>query len=1753
MVKHRSWGAARGLATVLSIFGFAFLALAASAQAAPSNDEFANAQTLSGSLPVFEYTSNVLASKQAGEPNHAGNAGGHSVWFSWTPSSSGPVAISTCAYSEIDTLLAVYTGSAVNSLTPVASSDDSSQAGCGSTSSAVTFTAAAGTTYKIAVDGKDGDEGSFELKLKGPPANDDFATPQTLGPALPAYAYESNVLASKQAGEPNHAGNAGGHSLWYSWTPTSSGPVAVSTCNYNGLDTLLAVYTGSAVNSLTPVASNDDSSECSGGSGSEVVFTATAGTTYKIAVDGKNGATGSIQLSLTGPPSNDAFAGAETVSSSLPANLSGTTKLATKQAGEPNHAGNAGGHSVWYSWTPSSSGQVEISTCSYSSSVDTLLAVYTGSAVNSLTPVASNDDAGGCKSSDSAVEFAATANTTYRIAVDGKDSSEGGFNLQLQGAPSNDDFANAQTLGPTLPVSASSTNKVASKQAGEPNHAGNAGGHSVWFSWTAPSSGPVGISTCSFSSLDSLLAVYTGSAVSSLTPVASNDDNASFPCGGSEVEFSAVAGTTYKIAVDGKNGTRGTFELRLSGQPSNDDFSDAELLELGLPQYTGGSNKFASKQAGEPEHAGDPGGHSVWYSWTPDESGPVSISTCEGTYGDLDTLLAVYTGSAVNNLTPVASNDDGPSTTCANSDSEVRFGAVAETTYWIAVDGAGESSGSFGLSLAGRPANDDLAGAEDLGSSFSISESGNNTFASKQAGEPNHAGNAGGHSVWFSWTPASSGQVEISTCSYNASLDTLLAVYTGSAVNSLTPIASNDDITSAGVGSECSENGASGLTFTAVSGTTYRIAVDGKGGAEGTFNLKLEGKAANDDFAQAKSLGTGASVFAYGNNKFASKQAGEPNHAGNAGGHSVWFSWTPSSSGPVDISTCTGFESTFDTLLAVYTGSAVNSLTPVASSDDGPSGCGTHNGDVQFNAVAGTNYLIAVDGKGGTEGSFELNLRGPPTNDDFSKAQIVTGTFASGTNKLATKQAGEPNHAGNAGGHSVWFSWTAPSSGTTEIRSCSGLDTLLAVYTGSAVNSLTPVASNDDSGLEECGSGGSKVSFTAIAGTTYKIAVDGKNSAQGYVELGFSGRPSNDDFESAQSLGSGSPIYAYPSLKLATKQAGEPNHAGNAGGHSVWYSWTPSSSGPVDISTCTYGELDTLLAVYTGSTVNSLTPVASNDDTPNENCESTTGSEVQFSATAGTTYRIAVDGKNGSVGSTELKLLVRPQNDDLSHAQSLGGRLPAGGFASNKLASKQAGEPNHAGNAGGHSIWFKWTAPSSGQVLADTCDSGFDTLLAVYTGSAVNGLTPIASNDDGGGSCGTRSKATFTAVANTTYKIAVDGKDGAQGSVELDIEGAAANDDFANAHTVASSLPRFVYGSTKLATKQAGEPNHAGDAGGHSVWYSWTPASSGEVTLDTCYAPFDTLLAVYTGATVNNLTPVASNDDGPLGSEECGENGGSEVSFNAIAGTTYRIAVDGKNGDEGRFELDLRADGTPRHMLTVAKSGDGGGTVTSSPAGIDCGSTCEHEFDQGTTVTLTAAADSNVTFTGWSGGGCSGNGSCEVELDANRSVTANFVKNAPNQRTLTVSKSGTGTGVVSSTPAGIDCGLTCSAPFVEGTVVTLTASPASDSLFAGWAGACSGTSSCQVTMSEARSVTATFNTKPTEGGGGGGGENGGGTGGGGAPSGGSSTPAPTPTPPAAPTAPKPKPKPLKCKAGFKKTRVHGKLKCVKAKKGKHRK
>ena len=143
------------------------------------------------------------------------------------------------------------------------------------------------------------------------------------------------------------------------------------------------------------------------------------------------------------------------------------------------------------------------------------------------------------------------------------------------------------------------------------------------------------------------------------------------------------------------------------------------------------------------------------------------------------------------------------------------------------------------------------------------------------------------------------------------------------------------------------------------------------------------------------------------------------------------------------------------------------------------------------------------------------------------------------------------------------------------------------------------------------------------------------------------------------------------------------------------------------------------------------------------------------------------------------------------------------------------------------------------------------------------------------------------------------------------------------------------------------------------------------------------------------------------------------------------------------------------HLLTIFVPfvfGGGSGTVTSSPVGINCGTDCSESYAFGTVVTLTALPAVGSTFAGWSGAGCSGIGSCQVTMTAARSVTATFTVMEHLLTIFVPFVFGGGSGTVTSSPVGINCGTDCSESYAFGTVVTLTALPAVGSRFVGWTG-----------------------------------------------------------------------------------------------------
>ena len=308
-----------------------------------------------------------------------------------------------------------------------------------------------------------------------------------------------------------------------------------------------------------------------------------------------------------------------------------------------------------------------------------------------------------------------------------------------------------------------------------------------------------------------------------------------------------------------------------------------------------------------------------------------------------------------------------------------------------------------------------------------------------------------------------------------------------------------------------------------------------------------------------------------------------------------------------------------------------------------------------------------------------------------------------------------------------------------------------------------------------------------------------------------------------------------------------------------------------------------------------------------------------------------------SLAASARALAAPPANDNFSAATVIVGKQ--GNLkATNLEATKEAGEPNHAGLPGGASVWYRWTAPANGRLFLSTGSSEFDTLLAVYTGAAVNALAEVASNDDASATSKT-SALNFFAVGGTTYEIVVDGFTGQAGTIVLAWAQGPPNDDFANRQVIGGRTGT-VRGNNEVATTEAGEPHPFFD--GASVWYRWTAPVTASFVFDTFGSErnLDTTLGVYRGDSLAALIRVRENDD-----IHFADNLTSAVGFRANRDVTYVIRIAGFGEDEGDVVLHWRRGrlikGTPRpNVLTGSPYSDlifagGGNDVVYGRGGND--------------------------------------------------------------------------------------------------------------------------------------------------------------------------------------------------------------------------
>lgn len=361
----------------------------------------------------------------------------------------------------------------------------------------------------------------------------------------------------------------------------------------------------------------------------------------------------------------------------------------------------------------------------------------------------------------------------------------------------------------------------------------------------------------------------------------------------------------------------------------------------------------------------------------------------------------------------------------------------------------------------------------------------------------------------------------------------------------------------------------------------------------------------------------------------------------------------------------------------------------------------------------------------------------------------------------------------------------------------------------------------------------------------------------------YAAQPTNDDFPGATLTGL--TVTTTGSNVGATYQAGEPDPAGISGPTSVWWSWELPVTGSVTIDTAG-SSFDTTLGVYTGSTVAALSLVAENDDSGYY-----VHSYVTFAGTAGTLYRIQVNGFLGETGGITLSIVATGAG-----APSVIWLTPPGpSYASGSLMTLRwdvfGGTTSHT-SVHYDTVNPPWAGPSTPTMSGAPGAYEYSLVAPSVAGSVLYYFAPHAVVD------GTDILGPVTAVLISFYPP-------------------PPNDDFPG--ETFSGLPAAGFGSTFGATAQVGEPDPTGWSGSASVWWNWTAPVSEYVTIDTFGSTFDTTLGVYTGSDVTFLAAVAENDDAIWYTLQ------SQVTFFAIEGTTYLIQVNGFLGDQGDVMLSL--------------------------------------------------------------------------------------------------------------------------------------------------------------------------------------------------------------------------------------------------------
>jgi hypothetical protein len=767
----------------------------------------------------------------------------------------------------------------------------------------------------------------------------------------------------------------------------------------------------------------------------------------------------------------------------------------------------------------------------------------------------------------------AGSHTLYAVATDnlGGRGTSCPVNVTIVSPPANDSFySSARLEGTSLTITGSTAGATTERSEPMANFQYIPSTATIWYCWTAPSDGPVAIEL----SGPVNLSVFTGNDLDHLTGDVGHAYYAGYPESAAATAFKATAGVTYRLVIYSYAAAAFTLTLRPANPPPNDDYANRIVL-AGESVVVNASNLDATTESVLPSNIVD-GSSSVWWTWTAPSDGTYRFST--------DRQLSVFsTTSAYPNIIAYRGTSQ-----------DIR--AVAGEQFDVRVSPVSGVPGDLQLSInrLAAPVNDRFADRVLLAGT-NVTSVGSVDGATAEPFEPMHNGySAASASVWYSWVAPSNGVARVRLNTFFAS--GVLAIYTGSIVSNLTSVANASSYEP-------------DVTFPIVAGTAYQIAVDVGYGGVTNFVLSIQTGPGpvNDAFANRIAL-SGATVTAFGNTTGATLEPNEPQHSQWSSSGSIWYSWVAPANGRYTVVASGASPAT-----AVYTGSDIASLSRVT-----PTNGFTYSPHfVQFAAVAGVQYQVAVEGYSGGPVRLQIRPATAPSNDNFADRTVVSGetlTISGSTIDATTEPAEQAPEAGT----SVWFTWTVPRTSQYAFSLVPQTASLsYEVYTGTSLAELTglaPIYSSDG------------VKFLNLAGgQKCQIRVFGDFSQQSLFTLDVvrADPPPNDHFADSTIL-DGSSIEVLGYTRAATTEVDEPSiYPPPLPPYylpSAWWSWTAPVSGRTSVDLGSGRSLFLYIDIYTGTSVGSLTFVTNNVRFfPWQ-------SAATFEAVAGTTYKIRVSG-----------------------------------------------------------------------------------------------------------------------------------------------------------------------------------------------------------------------------------------------------------------------------------------------------------------------------------------------------------------------------------------------------------------------------------------------------------------------------------------------------------------------------------------------